>query len=236
MELYRLSSKWVESSFTEKNLQVLVETKLKMCSGDNEDTDLLEQVQWRATKMIWGLEHKTYKEKLRAGSVERGEGKAQEPMVQEERLRAGFAQPGVKKAEGDVIALFSSLVGGYGEDAARVFSGMNNNRTKGYGHWVVMEKTLPESSQGGTMERQRAMHKVSKGNPGKAADVDSEYSEVQTGDLWLRVCVYQEEEASVKYSHMPICLQSALHALRLRTAGFLPSSLVCWCLEESSGT
>lgn len=27
--------------------------------------------------MIWGLEHKTYKEKLRAGSVEHGEGKAQ---------------------------------------------------------------------------------------------------------------------------------------------------------------
>lgn len=27
--------------------------------------------------MIWGLKHKTYKEKLRAGSVKHGEGKAQ---------------------------------------------------------------------------------------------------------------------------------------------------------------
>lgn len=36
MQLYRLSSRWVESSFTEKDLQVLVETKLRMSSGDNE--------------------------------------------------------------------------------------------------------------------------------------------------------------------------------------------------------
>ena len=36
VQQYRLSSKWVESSFTEKDLQVLVETKLKMSSGDNE--------------------------------------------------------------------------------------------------------------------------------------------------------------------------------------------------------
>lgn len=36
MQQYRLSCKWVESSFTEKDLQVLVETKLKMTSGDNE--------------------------------------------------------------------------------------------------------------------------------------------------------------------------------------------------------
>ena len=47
---------------------------------------------------------------------------AVEPMV-EERLRAGFAQPGEEKAEGDVIAVFSFLVGAYAEDTASVFSG-----------------------------------------------------------------------------------------------------------------
>lgn len=52
----------------------------------------------------------------------------------------------------------------------------------------------------------------------------------------IRGCRYQEEETPVKYSRMPICLQSALHALHLCTECFLPSSLVCWCLEESSGT
>ena len=35
----------------------------------NRDRELLERVQWRATEMIRGLEHLSYEERLRAGSV-----------------------------------------------------------------------------------------------------------------------------------------------------------------------
>ncbi|PKU36421.1 kelch-like protein 29 [Limosa lapponica baueri] len=63
---------------------------------------------------------------------------AAEPVVEEDTLRAGFAQPGEEKAEENTITLFSFLVRGYGEDAARVFSGAND-RTKGYEHCVVMD-------------------------------------------------------------------------------------------------
>lgn len=45
--------------------------------GVRQTLTLAEQVQWRATKVIWGLKHKTYKEELRAGSVKHEEGKAQ---------------------------------------------------------------------------------------------------------------------------------------------------------------
>lgn len=61
---------------------------------------------------------------------------AVEPVV-EERLRAGFAQ-----AEGDVIALFSFLVGAYGEDTVRVFSGASNRKAKGNAHRSQQRKSL----------------------------------------------------------------------------------------------
>lgn len=67
-----------------------------------------------------------------------------EPIVEEDRLRSGFAQPGEEKAEGDVIALFSFLVGGYGEDADRVFSGRHNGKTKGNAHKNQQRKSCLE--------------------------------------------------------------------------------------------
>jgi len=55
-----------------------------------KDMELLEQVQRRATKMIRGLEHLSYKE----------------------RLRAGVVQPGEEKAAGRPYSSFSVLKGG----------------------------------------------------------------------------------------------------------------------------
>ena len=40
------------------------------------DMDLLECVQWRATKMIQGMEQLSYEVRLRAGAVQPGEEKA----------------------------------------------------------------------------------------------------------------------------------------------------------------
>ncbi|KAK4814815.1 hypothetical protein QYF61_027479 [Mycteria americana] len=44
---------------------------------DRRGVELLERVQQRATKMIKGLEHLSYEEKLRAGTVQHREEKAQ---------------------------------------------------------------------------------------------------------------------------------------------------------------
>ena len=41
-----------------------------------EDTEMLEQVQRRATKMIPWMEHLSYKDRLRGGAVQPGEEKA----------------------------------------------------------------------------------------------------------------------------------------------------------------
>ena len=40
------------------------------------DTDLLECMQRRATKVIQGMEHLSYEDRLRAGAVQHGEEKA----------------------------------------------------------------------------------------------------------------------------------------------------------------
>lgn len=45
-----------------------------------------------------------------------------------------MARPREENADRDVIALFSFLVDAYREDAARVFSGLNNEKTKVNAH------------------------------------------------------------------------------------------------------
>ncbi|KAK4824359.1 hypothetical protein QYF61_013694 [Mycteria americana] len=73
---------------------------------------MLERVQQRATKMIKGLEHLTYKERLRAGTV----------------------QPREEKARRDLINVYKYLEGGCKEDRARLFSVVPSNRARGSGH------------------------------------------------------------------------------------------------------
>ncbi|KAK4826430.1 hypothetical protein QYF61_008963 [Mycteria americana] len=75
MHQYMLGAAQLESSFTGKDLGTLVDTKWNMCqqcalatkAADDiyeRDMDILERVQQRATRMITGLEHLTYEERL----------------------------------------------------------------------------------------------------------------------------------------------------------------------------
>ncbi|KAK4816507.1 hypothetical protein QYF61_017607 [Mycteria americana] len=115
MHQYMLVADWLESSFAEKALGVLVDTILNMSQQRalvaKRANAILGYIR-RATKLVKGLEQKSYEEWLR---------------------ELGLCSLEKRRLRGDLIGLYNYLKGGCSEVGVCLLSQVTSDRTRGNG-------------------------------------------------------------------------------------------------------
>ncbi|KAK4828165.1 LOW QUALITY PROTEIN: hypothetical protein QYF61_024414 [Mycteria americana] len=146
MQLYRLGEEWLESCPVEKDLGVnsvasrtqevivplysaLVRLHLEYCfqfwaPHYKRDTEVLERVQRRATKLVKGLEQKSY---------------------EEQRRELGLFSLEKRRLRGDLIALYNYLKGGCREGRFRLDIRKNFFSERVIKHWNRLPREVVES-------------------------------------------------------------------------------------------
>ncbi|KAK4826657.1 hypothetical protein QYF61_010642 [Mycteria americana] len=140
MQRYRLGEEWLESCLAEKDLGVrreviiplysaLVRLHLKYCvqfwaPHYKKDIEVLERVQRRAVKLVKGLEHKSYEERLR---------------------ELGFFSLEKRMLRGDLITLYNHLKGGCREGRFRLDIRKFYFTERVVKHWNRLPREVVES-------------------------------------------------------------------------------------------